>query len=439
MASPADAERATRSTSTAGTSHTVSGKTTSTPSAGDTLIIVFRAATACTTTWPAGYDTFLVHDATDDASDDVVTIVVRKATGSESTTITVTSSVSTKMAAVTYWITGAADPTVTSPEISTVATGNSVNPDPGSRSVTGGPKDILALALDTHAGEQTSTVTYPTNYVNTGQITSGSGGAVATNCQINFCSRQVSAASSEDPSAFTISGAQDWAAYTIVVHPGSSSTPLTIQAASHAHAADNVVLTQHNVLAVQAASHAHVADNVGLGVALFVQDAAHAHVADGPLSLIQHHVLAIQEALHAHAADSLVLTQHNVLAIQAASHAHTADNLALIQHHVLAIADALHAHGADNVVLSLGGSTLLVIQNGSHEHTADGLVLGVGLVVADAAHGHIADGVALTQHNILAIHDALHAQTADNVVLSIPGEEGGAGYVVRLRRRHSIS
>ena len=88
--------------------------------------------------------------------------------------------------------------------------------------MTGGPKDILALALDTHEGEQTSTVTYPTNYVNTGQITSGTGGATATNCQINFCSRQVSGASSEDPSAFTISGAQNWTAYTLVVHPADA-------------------------------------------------------------------------------------------------------------------------------------------------------------------------------------------------------------------------
>jgi len=212
---------------------------------------------------------------------------------------------------------------------------------------------------------------------------------------------------------------------------------LAIQDATHGHAADNLALTQHNILAVQDASHGHTADSPTLGVGLVVQDATHGHTADN-LGLTQHHVLAIQDAAHGHAADNLALTQHNVLAIQDAAHGHAADNLALTQHNVLAVADALHAHAADNLTLTAhdpGGPVALVIQDAAHAHAADSLVLGVGLVIADASHGHAADNLALTQHNILAIADALHEHTADNLGLSLPGEEPETQNVVRLRRR----
>lgn len=248
------------------------------------------------------------------------------------------------------------------------------------------------------------------------------------------------------------------------VAPWSGSTPLVIQDATHAHAADNLALTQHNVLAIQDAthghsadnlaltqhnilaiqdaSHAHTADNEVLGVGLTVQDATHGHTAD-EVGLTQHHVLAIQDASHGHAADNLALTQHNVLVIQDAAHGHAADNLVLTQHNALAVQDALHAHAADNLTLTAfepGGPTTLAIQDAAHAHAADGdLVLGVGLVIADASHGHAADNLVLTQHNVLAIADALHAHTADSLTLSIPGDDATQQNVVRLRRRRPLT
>jgi hypothetical protein len=87
---------------------------------------------------------------------------------------------------------------------------------------------------------------------------------------------------------------------------------------------------------------------------LVIQDSTHAHAADN-LTLTQHNVLVIQDAAHTHTADNLDLVQHNVLAIQDGAHAHTADNLTLTAHApgvvVLEIQDALHSHTADNVVL----------------------------------------------------------------------------------------
>jgi hypothetical protein len=93
----------------------------------------------------------------------------------------------------------------------------------------------------------------------------------------------------------------------------------------------------------------------GIGAApteLVIQDAAHAHAADN-LALTQVHILGVGEASHGHIADALVLTQVHILAVQEAAHGHAADNVVLIQVHQLVIADALHVHTADNVVLAL--------------------------------------------------------------------------------------
>lgn len=232
----------------------------------------------------------------------------------------------------------------------------------------------------------------------------------------------------------TAGGGDDANILAVALKEAGGAVQLVIADATHAHAADNLALTQHNVLAIQDATHGHTADNVVLGINLIIEDATHGHTADN-LGLTQHHVLAIQDASHGHAADNLALTQHNVLAIADASHGHTADNLALTQHNILTVADALHAHAADNLVLTAhepGGS--LEIQDAAHAHAADNLVLGVGLVIADALHGHAADNLVLTQHNVLAIDDALHAHTADNLGLSVEGEESEQN-VVRLRRR----
>ena len=229
MASPTSVSRTT-------TSATVAGSTIvnldPNLAAGDLLIICLRNPANITSTWPAGYDNFLNdgtntwHDLDLDASDDRITVIARDCDGTEPSSINLTFSASSKYCAVAYRISGAAAYADQAPDILS-AIGNSANPDCPSESVTGGPKDILALALDTHSGEQTAVVTYPTNYVNTGQVTSGTGGATATNAQINYCDRQVSAASSEDPSAFTISGAQPWTAITVLVQePAAAAASL---------------------------------------------------------------------------------------------------------------------------------------------------------------------------------------------------------------------
>lgn len=106
-------------------------------------------------------------------------------------------------------------------------------------------------------------------------------------------------------------------------------------------------------------------------IALVVQDALHGHSAE-QLVLTQHNLLVVQDGLHGHSAENLVLVQHNILVVQDALHGHSAENLALIQHQLLAISDALHVHFADNVVLVIPG--VLEIQDALHSHSAEQIV-----------------------------------------------------------------
>jgi len=205
--------------------------------------------------------------------------------------------------------------------------------------------------------------------------------------------------------------------------PAGGATNLVIAEALHAHAADNLALTQLHLLTVADAAHAHAADNLTLTQLhlLTVADASHAHLADN-LTLTQQHTLAIAEALHAHAAENVVLSVLGTLAVNDALHAHAADNLTLTQAHQLTVADAAHAHTADN--LALTQAHILAIQEALHAHTADNLTLAIGgttLAIAEALHAHAADNLALTQLHVLVINDTLHAHLADMLTLELPG------------------
>jgi hypothetical protein len=130
-----------------------------------------------------------------------------------------------------YRITGA-DKTTVTPEVGTTATGTSTTPDPPSVTVTGGPKDILAIACfcisqaTELADDDTLVSTFPSNYTD-GQIEK-TGGTTGTNLSgmLGSAARQVTAASSEDPGTFTMGAGRTWRAQTIVVHPAAPATSL---------------------------------------------------------------------------------------------------------------------------------------------------------------------------------------------------------------------
>lgn len=203
-------------------------------------------------------------------------------------------------------------------------------------------------------------------------------------------------------------------------------TPLVIQNGAHLQTAENLAITQHNVLAIQAGTHLQTADNVVLtahapSTELTIQDGSHAHTADN-LALTQHNVLAIDNASNVHTADNLALTQHNILVVNDATHIQEADNLVLTQHNALAIQDGAHGHTADN--LGLTQHNVLAIQDAANAQTADSLVLtahapgGAALEIQDGTHIQASDNVGLTQHNVLEIQDGLLAQFVENLILT---------------------
>jgi hypothetical protein len=117
---------------------------------------------------------------------------------------------------------------------------------------------------------------------------------------------------------------------------GGSNTDLVVQDASHAHAADALVLVTDSALQVADAAHAQSADQQTLYT---------------DLSLL------IAEAQHAHAADNITLEADGstTLIVADSLHAHTADNIGLTSAIALAIASSIHAHAADNLTLSISG------------------------------------------------------------------------------------
>ena len=188
-------------------------------SAGALLICIFRSAAAGAIGWAAGWNE-LVEDSSD-ASDDVTAIAWRAAVGDEDgTTFNVTHG-SGKATAIVYSIIGAAPPAVQPPQLSTVAVGTRVSPNPTTCTPTGGAKDYLWLWLGGWENEQTSPPTgTPLNYINPIGASTGTVGVVALNCRVASAQRNLNAAS-EDPPLWTISVSDDWSAWTMAIHPAT--------------------------------------------------------------------------------------------------------------------------------------------------------------------------------------------------------------------------
>lgn len=218
MAAPVDAGRAPYDGTTSQNVHPVS--LPGSISAGDTLVMLLRINNA-TTSGPSGWSPLASSSA--DASDDTTYVFYKKATGSEGATVNVTldGGVNRKIAGATWRITGAADPTVTPPEISTVATGTSTTPDPGNLAPSGGSDDYLWLWLGTWEGLQDSPpATPPTDFSNWIGGSSGSVAGATNNTRCAGGSRQFTG-SSLDPPSVTISASDDWTAYTVAVYPAT--------------------------------------------------------------------------------------------------------------------------------------------------------------------------------------------------------------------------
>ena len=178
-------------------------------SAGNLLIVVFSCDGAESVGWPAGWtEIFEVSNSIFNT----LAVAYRQADGLEGATIIVTTGTGERSAHVSYLIKDHEDPATRAPEISTGATGASINPDPDSLTPTGGAKNYLWLALHGHDVDHATTA-IPSSYSN--QVSDEGGGSTGTG--VGCAERQLNA-SVENPGTFTITSDQ-WVAATLVVHP----------------------------------------------------------------------------------------------------------------------------------------------------------------------------------------------------------------------------
>lgn len=218
MAFPTVANRTGAATTTAATTLVVPFTQTT----GDFVIIFIANDTTTISTLSDGFS-----QITDNTG---ATRIIYKSSlaGTEGGDCTITFSGSCKACATSYNIQGAS--TTDTPQFSTVTTGTSTSPDPGSLSPTGGAKDYLWFAFAGLGGEDAAAPisSAPTDFTNLTTRSTGTAGAVATNSSLGTAERQLNA-SSLDPGAFTLSTTRDWRAYTVAVHPAPASGPTNLK------------------------------------------------------------------------------------------------------------------------------------------------------------------------------------------------------------------
>lgn len=189
--------------STSSTTHTydISGLTVN---AGDTIMVVMSGDGGGISFTGTGY-TVLASQTTTESFH----VLYKKATGSETNVVLTSGSATTSVAAI-YVIEGAADPTVTPPEASTVATGGSGQINPPTFSPTGGSGEYLWIGCGQHPNVNVPTGG-PSGYTFDGAPIQGSAVSVAT-------AHKVATASSEDPGAFSGATSAGWKAFTLAVY-----------------------------------------------------------------------------------------------------------------------------------------------------------------------------------------------------------------------------
>lgn len=221
MAAPVDAGRATTNISTAGTPWTINlpGSIAS----GNLLLFFARSPSGAGITTFTGW-TGLSGPTTADASDDTMIFYGKIADGSESGTVSVTPSASSKCAAIIWKITGQTSANPLDTEFSAPTATTAANINPASYTTGHGSADWLflsAIGMDSETGTASNGT-----LSNVVSANSGTGGAVASNCIIWGGSQQNTGVSSVDIAAWTSSApANGCSAFTVGVWATSPPLP----------------------------------------------------------------------------------------------------------------------------------------------------------------------------------------------------------------------
>lgn len=139
----------------------------------------------------------------------------RESDGTEGASVTFTSTDTTKSVHLAYRISGAGTPELGGRAESVSA---DTSPDPGSFTPSFGAQDILWLPICGCEGENVTSA--PANYTNLIAV----GGGTSSDPNIGSARRALNAAS-EDPGAFTLSGAAHWTANVVAVPPAGGAGP----------------------------------------------------------------------------------------------------------------------------------------------------------------------------------------------------------------------
>ncbi len=178
----------------------------------DELILVFLCGDAASGRTYSSSDLTEIFDDENAGPDATLWVGYRKVDGTEGSTVLVTGSHSEQ--AVGWAIRISGWDTAQAPEVSTKATGASVNPDSSSLTPTGGAIDRLWFSVYSMDIPGTTDV-YPLPDTNNFEESGGSGAISGA-----FCSDQLSGASL-DPTAFTVGTSREWIAATVSVNgPG---------------------------------------------------------------------------------------------------------------------------------------------------------------------------------------------------------------------------
>lgn len=208
------------------TSHAVTMPAT--VNSGDLLVCLFANDGNATVTTPSGWRA--VDSATTPSSRVRGGIYAKSADGTEDgTTVDFVTSASEQAAAQVYRITGWGGDVTNDVAASTAATSDDGNPDPANLAPAWGAKDTMWLVVS-FTSTNNAISTYPTNYTNGQQASSGA----ATTAAQSASARRSLNASSENPGTFTYASTVAYAAWTIAIEPSTVAETLTCAQGSYA-------------------------------------------------------------------------------------------------------------------------------------------------------------------------------------------------------------
>ena len=197
--------------------------------AGDVVVLLVHTAAAGSISTPSGWTDLIADHHPAVSSGDRVAAFMRTMDGSEGTTVVISSGGTPKWTVVAYTIADGADIATSPPEVTSEATGTSTTPNAPSLAPSGGADDYLWIVFAGQEGINTVSGSVP-SYTNTNCDT-GTGGSAASNARTMAGYKQANAVS-DDPGSWTMSGSEDWFAYTIAFYPsaGAAVTDLNLSA-----------------------------------------------------------------------------------------------------------------------------------------------------------------------------------------------------------------